>query len=140
MSTRMHAIIYAVQPRTQAALVTVFSTQLDLLHRYYIVSFFRYLHSEKTEQILCTIVLPVDGPVRPELVRCNTVTLTKLCIFNKVIYSPTNTQVNCLKNNIKIDIKIITHRCAIINFFFLWRCGQTRAMTSSFLRFLDHTD
>ena len=26
-----------------------------------------------------------------------------------------------------------------MNFFFLWRCGPTRAMTSSFLRFLDHT-
>ena len=24
-------------------------------------------------------------------------------------------------------------------FFFLWRCGPTRAMASSFLRFLDHT-
>ena len=24
-------------------------------------------------------------------------------------------------------------------FFFLWRCSQTRAMASSFLRFLDHT-
>jgi len=23
--------------------------------------------------------------------------------------------------------------------FFLWRCGPSRAMTSSFLRFLDHT-
>ena len=24
-------------------------------------------------------------------------------------------------------------------FFFMWRCGPTRARTSSFLRFLDHT-
>jgi len=26
-----------------------------------------------------------------------------------------------------------------INFFFLWRCGPTRARASSFMRFLDHT-
>ena len=27
----------------------------------------------------------------------------------------------------------------IYTFFFLWRCGPTRVMASSFLRFLDHT-
>ena len=27
----------------------------------------------------------------------------------------------------------------LLIFFFLWRCGPTRAMASSFLRFLDHT-
>ena len=27
----------------------------------------------------------------------------------------------------------------VVCFCFLWRCGPTRAMTSSFLRFLDHT-
>jgi len=26
-----------------------------------------------------------------------------------------------------------------MNFFFLWRSGQTWAMVSSFIRFLDHT-
>ena len=29
--------------------------------------------------------------------------------ISKVIYSPTNAQVNCLKNNIKIYIKILRH-------------------------------
>ena len=28
---------------------------------------------------------------------------------------------------------------SLSTFFFLWRCGPTRARTSSFLRFLDHT-
>jgi len=27
----------------------------------------------------------------------------------------------------------------IISYFFLWRCGPTRPMASTFLRFLDHT-
>ena len=31
------------------------------------------------------------------------------------------------------------YNCRLINLFFLWRCGPTRAMASSFLRFLDHT-
>jgi hypothetical protein len=61
----MQALIYAAEPRTQAAPVTVFSTQLDLLHRYYIVRSFRQLHAEKAEQMFCIIVLPVDGPVKP---------------------------------------------------------------------------
>ena len=30
-------------------------------------------------------------------------------------------------------------RYYIYNFFFLWRCGPTSAMVSSFMRFLDHT-
>ena len=101
----MHAIIYTAEPRTQAAPVTVFSTQLDLLHRYYIVRSSRCLHSEKNEQIFCITVLPVDGPVRSEMVCCNTVTLTKLCTFIKVIYSPTNAQVNCLKTILKFTLK-----------------------------------
>ena len=29
-------------------------------------------------------------------------------------------------------------RVYVRNFFFLWRCGPTQAMASSFLRFLDH--
>ena len=29
--------------------------------------------------------------------------------------------------------------CALIIFFLLWRCSPTRVMSSSFLRFLDHT-
>ena len=29
--------------------------------------------------------------------------------------------------------------CLFVCFCFLWRCGPTRAMASSFLRFLDHT-
>ena len=33
----------------------------------------------------------------------------------------------------------IIYICIYIFFFPLWRCGPTRAMTSSFLRFLDHT-
>jgi len=31
------------------------------------------------------------------------------------------------------------HLIFSLYFFFLWRCGPTRAMASSFLRFLDHT-
>jgi len=27
----------------------------------------------------------------------------------------------------------------LLKYLFLWRCGPTRAMASSFLRFLDHT-
>ena len=30
-------------------------------------------------------------------------------------------------------------RPALLIFFFLWRCGPTRAIASSFLKFLDHT-
>jgi hypothetical protein len=40
----------------------------------------------------------------------------------------------------KVDIYCITR--SIMNFssnFFLWRCDPARVMTSSFLRFIDHT-
>ena len=40
--------------------------------------------------------------------------------------------------NTKCVLLFSTNLFAIL-FFFLWRCGLTRAMTSSFLRFLDHT-
>ena len=65
----MHALIYAVEPRTQTAPVTVFSTQLELLHRYYIVRSFLQLHAEEFDQLFCIITLPVDGPVRRKICR-----------------------------------------------------------------------
>jgi len=34
---------------------------------------------------------------------------------------------------------IVINSCNKPTFFFLWRCGPTRVMASSFLRFLDHT-
>jgi hypothetical protein len=65
----MHALFYFVERRTQAAPVSVFSTQLDLLHRYYVLRSSRQLHAEKFDQLFCIIVLPVDGPVKPEVCR-----------------------------------------------------------------------
>ena len=42
------------------------------------------------------------------------------------------TQSLCHVSNVFINLRMSL-------FFFLWRCGPTRAMASSFLRFLDHT-
>jgi len=36
-----------------------------------------------------------------------------------------------------VPVCVFFHRIQL--FFFLWRCGPTRAMASSFLKFLDHT-
>jgi hypothetical protein len=36
-------------------------------------------------------------------------------------------------------LTLILNYCSQKHFFFLWRCNRRRAMTSSFLRFLDHT-
>jgi len=69
MGTSMHALIYALEPRTQAGPVSVFSTQHDLLHRYQTVRSFRQLHAEKFDQLFCIIVLSVDGPLRPKICR-----------------------------------------------------------------------
>jgi hypothetical protein len=69
MSTNKHTLIYAVEPRTQTAPVTVFNTQLDLLHRYYTVRSFRQLRAEKYDQLFCIVVPPVDGPVRRKICR-----------------------------------------------------------------------
>jgi len=38
-----------------------------------------------------------------------------------------------------VIMKIKCYNCKAEKFFFLWRCGPTRAMSSSFMRFLDHT-
>jgi hypothetical protein len=35
--------------------------------------------------------------------------------------------------------KFLTSPASSFIYFFLWRCGPTRTMASSFLRFLDHT-
>ena len=61
--------------RTQAVPGSVFSTKIDLLHRYYTVGSFRQLHAEEAEQLLCTIVLSDDGPVRLEICRTSCVVI-----------------------------------------------------------------
>jgi len=44
-----------VGPRTQAAAITVFSLQLDLLHKYYIMAFWQ-LQAEHVKQLFFTIM------------------------------------------------------------------------------------
>ena len=51
------------------------------------------------------------------------------------VLNPTNAQ---LVNDVLV-MHISDRICCYFFFFFLWRCGPTRAMASSFLRFLDHT-
>jgi len=41
--------------------------------------------------------------------------------------------------NISEEFVMAIFEVKVVNFFFLWRCDPTRVMTSSFLRFLDHT-
>ena len=75
--------------------ITVFSVQLNLLHKYYIVRSFWQLHAENVKQLFCMVALPDDGPVRPEtwkLVCCNIMTLIKVCAF---VGSNCNYRNNC---------------------------------------------
>jgi len=48
---QMSPIPYTVKPRTQAVPITVFNTQIDLLHKYYRVKSFWHLHAEKIKQL-----------------------------------------------------------------------------------------
>jgi len=45
----------------------------------------------------------------------------------------------CCKDNLFTGSAVYWTWNCISCFFFLWRCGPTRAMTSSYTRFLDHT-
>jgi len=50
-------------------------------------------------------------------------------------------QVSAEYTNVLQNVQIICETHQILHLFvcFLWRCGPTRAMASSFLSFLDHT-
>lgn len=48
---QMSPIPYTVKPRTQAVPITVFSTQIILLQKYYTVKGFWHLHAEKIKQL-----------------------------------------------------------------------------------------
>jgi hypothetical protein len=45
----------------------------------------------------------------------------------------------CYTSKRAIRIKYEADQLLILTFYFLWRCGPTKAMASSFTRFLDHT-
>jgi len=52
-------------------------------------------------------------------------------MYNKFLHNLTL----YIKQQSKIILVYLNKYCV----FFLWSCGPTRAMASSFLRFLDHT-
>jgi len=54
-------------------------------------------------------------------------------IFLLIIYS----YKKCIYTYVYIYMHIYIY--ILIHFFFLWLCGPTRAMASSFMRFIDHT-
>jgi len=55
-----------MEPKAHIAPITVFSVQLNLLHKFYVVRSFQQLPAENIKQLSCMVVLPDDGPVRPE--------------------------------------------------------------------------
>jgi len=58
--------------------------------------------------------------------------------LKEVAQDLTNIQINNQHTMTTLDIKDLYVKLPIQDILFLWHCGPTRAMTSSFLRFLDH--
>jgi len=71
--------------------------------------------------------------------KCCTLFSYFYCTF---LFNNENTSPNCMllsKPSTRLDIVDIHVSMHLHFFFLLWRCDPTRVMTSSFLRFLDHT-
>ena len=92
---------------------------------------------------------PAFGPWTAQLVASNCIDydMSVHCMYACVLYTCTRSLmcfavammiVFYISSNITLIETYFSHGLFAI-FFFLWRCGPTLAMASSFLRFLDHT-